>query len=205
MHTRCIPTLLVWCQIPSTILFVLLAKWSIAATQLGNMVPLSLFQLTLNSSISASNTYVLPPTEYSFFKHHFKATLGFESLQGFRSNPPAGWQFLLNVTRVSMDTAAGSKHASRLDVFFPHCPFKGAHTHTYTHTSSLFLKMYLQVSRQPGHNQQLPGSHVVDLDHLPHHRIRGHGPKHVLREGSLPPDRHHGESRVSESPCRRMW
>lgn len=98
-----------------------------------------------------------------------------------------------------MDTAAGRKQGRRRCVFLPHCPFTGARTRAYDATN-LCLKMYLQVSRQPGHNQQLPGSHVVDLHHLPHHRIRGHGPKHVLREGSLPPDRHHGESGVSETP-----
>lgn len=63
------------------------------------------------------------------------------------------------------------------------------------HAQPVFI-MYLQVPRQPGHNQQLPGSHVVDLDNLPHHRLWGYGPKHVLWEGSLPPDRHHGESGV---------
>lgn len=51
----------------------------------------------------------------------------------------------------------------------------------------------LQVSRQPGHNQQLSRSHVVDLNHVSYHWIRGYGPEHVLWERSLPSDWHHGE------------
>lgn len=50
-----------------------------------------------------------------------------------------------------------------------------------------------QIPRQPGHNQQLPRSHVVDLNHVSHHWLRGHGTKHILWERSLSRDWHYGE------------
>uniref|UniRef100_A0A8B9PDG9 MARVEL domain-containing protein 2 n=1 Tax=Apteryx owenii TaxID=8824 RepID=A0A8B9PDG9_APTOW len=50
-----------------------------------------------------------------------------------------------------------------------------------------------QVPRQAGGDQQLPGSHVAHLHHLPLHRLRRHGAAHLLRERRVPAHRHHGE------------
>ncbi|XP_065713568.1 small conductance calcium-activated potassium channel protein 3 isoform X3 [Patagioenas fasciata] len=49
-----------------------------------------------------------------------------------------------------------------------------------------------EVPRPAGRHQQLPGRHVAHLHHLPLHRLRRHGPAHLLREGGLPAHRHHG-------------
>lgn len=46
---------------------------------------------------------------------------------------------------------------------------------------------------------------MVDLNHVSDHRIRGHGPKHILRERSLPPDWHHGEDGVGREPPTRLY
>lgn len=50
----------------------------------------------------------------------------------------------------------------------------------------------LQVSRRTGGDQHLPWSDVADLYHLLVHRLRRHGPSHLLRERGLPSDRNHG-------------
>jgi len=51
-----------------------------------------------------------------------------------------------------------------------------------------------QVPRHPAGDQHLPGGHVAHLHHLPVHRLRGHGASHLLREGGVSADRHHGET-----------
>lgn len=58
-----------------------------------------------------------------------------------------------------------------------------------------------QIPRPAGRNQQLPGSHVAHLHHLPLHRLRRHGPPHLLREGGLPAHRHHGKGCAEPLLC----
>lgn len=58
-----------------------------------------------------------------------------------------------------------------------------------------------QIPRPAGRNQQLPGSHVAHLHHLPLHWLRRHGPPHLLREGGLPAHRHHGKGCAEPLLC----
>ncbi|XP_042297001.1 small conductance calcium-activated potassium channel protein 3 isoform X2 [Sceloporus undulatus] len=57
---------------------------------------------------------------------------------------------------------------------------------------SLWIIAAWTVSRPARRYQQLLGCHVAHLHHLPLHRLRRHGPEHILRQRRLSAHGHHG-------------